>query len=370
MKTAVSRRSFLVSMGAIALSQFMSGCASSQEALLVLLLSGSIPPQLIGAFRKQLKSSSALNFRPEEKLTDLFDSLKNTETNKIPDLITLGDSWLEGAISQKLIQPLEIEKIAGWEKLPLQFSRLVERNEQGKIDRKGKIWGAPYRWGCTVIAYRSDKLQNFDWTPQGWGDLWREEIKDRLSLLDEPREVIGLTLNKLGYSYNTADLSSIANLKPELLALQKQVKLYASDYYLQPLVIGDTWVAVGWSSDILPLIKRYPNIKAIVPRSGTSLWCDLWVKPKNSKGNGLLEQWIDFCWQPKAANQISLFTNAVSPIILQMSKQELSSDIIDNPLLLPDNKILDHSEFILPLSVNSLKQYLDLWKEVRNHRNN
>jgi putative spermidine/putrescine transport system substrate-binding protein len=359
-----SRRSFLVSVGAMVLGKFMSGCAPSQEAFSVLLLSGSIPPQLIGEFRKQFSPSSGLDFRPEETLADLFAAIKNSQ--KVPNLITLGDSWLQEAISQKLIEPLEAEKITNWSKLPLQFSNLMKRDIRGNLDLKGKVWGAPYRWGSLVIAYRSDKLEKFGWTPQNWGDLWREEIKDRLSLVDQPREVIGLTLHKLGYSYNTANISSIRNLKSELLALQKQVKFYASDYYLQPLVMGDTWVAVGWSGDILPLTKRYPNIKAIVPRSGTSLWCDVWVKPKNSGANELVEKWIDFCWQTRSANQISLFTNAVSPTILQMSRQEIAPDIRDNSLLLPDNKILDQSEFILPLSAESSKQYLELWREMRN----
>lgn len=42
---------------------------------------------------------------------------------------------------------------------------------------------------------------------------------------------------------------------------------------------GDVWVAVGWSSDIIPYSKRASNISVFAPESGTSLWADLWVRP-------------------------------------------------------------------------------------------
>lgn len=38
-------------------------------------------------------------------------------------------------------------------------------------------------------------------------------------------------------------------------------------------------MAVGWSSDVLPVAKRLSNVAVIVPKSGTSLWADLWVSP-------------------------------------------------------------------------------------------
>lgn len=37
------------------------------------------------------------------------------------------------------------------------------------------------------------------------------------------------------------------------------------------------WVAVGWSSDVIPVAKRMSNVAVIVPKSGASLWADLWV---------------------------------------------------------------------------------------------
>lgn len=47
--------------------------------------------------------------------------------------------------------------------------------------------------------------------------------------------------------------------------------------YLKAFGVGDVWVAVGWSSDVLPAAKRMTNVAVVVPKSGASLWADLWV---------------------------------------------------------------------------------------------
>ena len=389
-----SRRSFLISIGTIALAEILSGCTSSPTSLKISLLRGSIPPQLLGEFSSTLAEPSLLKFTTKAQLEDLLTLLqtwqeraRSEETNRgiLPlnrsqltlstDLVTLGDYWLTEVIKKKLIQPLEIKDLEGWSNLPSICQQLVKRNEDGDLDEGGSIWGAPYRWGSTLIAYRRDKFEKLGWMPRDWRDLWREELRDRLSLLDQPREVIGLTLKKLGYSYNTLDLNKIPSLKSELLALDKQVKFYASRDYLQPLILGDTWLAVGWSGDILPIQAKIPQIEAVIPSSGTALWADLWVKPVALKAsspegeNSIVKEWIDFCWQLNPASKISLLTNAASPIVAKIESEKLIKDIRDNPLLRQNSSILEKSEFIHSLPESVEQQYIDLWKQVRTAKN-
>ena len=234
------------------------------------------------------------------------------------------------------------------------------------------MYGAPYRWGNTVIAYRKDKIA---WTPTDWSDLWREELQGRISLLDDYREVIGLTLKKLGHSYNTTNLSQIPNLETELQQLQQQVKFYSSDKYLQPLALGDTWLAVGWSTDVLAITKRYSDIAVAVPASGASLWADLWVQPNlgddtsnNEQIASIRANWMDFCWESKSAKQILLFTNAISPILTKSQEQviqDLAPNLENNPVLKSTLATFNNSEFLSPLSPETNNEYLNLWKKIR-----
>ncbi len=431
----MKRRYFIFGFISITLIPFLSGCSNNKVLIEVMVLQNSIPGRLLKRFEEEFKGDfkdESLVFKPTNQLQALFDLLlklqNKFETNNVdnnegfklpklefpqinlfanqnqkslpPGLVTLGDYWLAKAIGENLIQPMKVDNLSGWQGLPLNYRNLVRRDAQGNLDNSGGVWGAPYRWGCVMIAYRSDKFKSLGWFPQDWSDLWRDDLRGRISLFAQPREIIGFILKKLGYSYNIEDLSTVSNLKSELEAFHSQVKLYDSLNYLQPLIIGDTWVAIGWSSDILPILERYPNVKAVIPISGTSLWADLWVKPFSDSvsGNGsvddsnsnfapdsnantdsvsenlpeslseshsaALDKWIDFCWQEKSAISITRFTSAASPIILNMDDSKLPQGMKKNSLLNPSNDVLANSEFLLPLSSEVLQQYSDLWQSL------
>lgn len=369
----MKRRSLLLGTAAFSLSQLAGGCRS-QSTLKVRPLKGTIPAQLVARFRKSLKPAPALQVTPQPQLTDLFVQLQQWQqkalasqpVEDLADVVMVGDYWLAKAIEQKLIRPLEVSQLPSWGKLPAPWQNLVRRNAAGMLDAKGQVWAAPYRWGTTVIIYRTDRFKTLGWTPTDWSDLWREELRGRVSLLESPREVIGLTLKKLGSSYNTPDLQRVPQLQAELTRLQQQVKLYSSTAYLQPLMLGDTWVAVGWSQDILPLLKTERNVGVIVPQSGTALWADLWVQPAGAVGNvSLAQQWIDFCWRPEIATQLSLLTWGSSPIVAGMQSEALPAELRLNRVLWPGPDILAKSEFLFPLSDTTRKQYSSLWQEIR-----
>lgn len=378
----LNRRSFLQGLGTIALAGGLSGCASGSGNLSIFLLSGSIPPRLLTDFRKTM-AGKKVNFQSERQLKELLKLLEkwlknqgqpaSQFSNSIPfreqnpaigNLVTLGDGWLGKAITNGLIQPLDTSQLSNWSKLPLRWQENMTRNAQGQPRTEGKVWGAPYRWGMTVIAYNEEKFAQFDWRPQDWSDLWRPELTGKIALIDNRREVIGLTLKKLGYSYNSSDLKQVMGLKDQLFALQKQVRFYSSQYYLQPLILGDVWLSVGWSNDILPVSDRYKKIKVVVPKSGTSLWSDVWVKPVLTTPNSLVEQWIDFCWQPESATKISLFTSGLSPLILTENPDQISPDIKNNPLLV-NPEAIKKSDFLNPLSPETEREYEQLWQAMR-----
>lgn len=380
----MDRRSFLIGTGTLALSQILAGCGNQNQATLnVKFLKGSIPNQVVKAFRNANKQTGNLNFATVAQLEDLFKNLqswqqnnKNREperspflgislqqSNNPPNLVTLGDYWLAAAIEQKLIQPLDPNALQLWSKLPQRWQELVRRNDQGQPDQQGKVWAAPYRWGYTMIIYNRDKLKSLGWQPKDWRDLWREELRDRISLPNHPREVIGLALKQLGKSYNTENLSQVPDLKQQLNRLHQQVKFYSSDTYLQPLILEDTWLAIGWSNDLIPIIQRYRQFEGVIPTSGTSLWVDLWVLPTGNTNQPLNQNWIDFCWQPQVAQQISFLSKANSPIPVELNPANLQTEL--QHLLIPNEQIIQRSDFLLPLSPETSQQYQSLWQEVR-----
>lgn len=393
----MQRRQVIWGLGAVTLGLGSGGCSlfADPQRLRILGLSGSIPSKVVEQFER--KFSKSVEFTAARTPPDLWKALqeisKSQDANNIPDLIGLSDGWLDMAIAQSLIRPFseqELAQIPQWQSLNLKWKNSVTRDRQilkapadlaeivqtaqpfpqkwqNLLTREPKkVWAIPYRWGTTVIAYRSDKIP-FEIT--SWADLWRPELRQKLSLPDDAREAIGIALKKLGKSYQTADLNAVQSLESDLTALNTQTRFYSSDTYLQPLMIEDTWVAVGWSQDMRRALQQEPQIKVVVPKEGTALWTDLWVLPKhklvqNARPENLnfARQWIDFCLQPEIAAQITALTDGTTPIT---DLGQIPASVKANPLKFPQTEAISNSEPLLPLSPETMAQYERLWRKIR-----
>ncbi len=402
---SMHRRSFLITLGSLALGNSLTSCQDQDRSVLRLLaLKNSFPSQLLGDFTKSIQpNNSKVELTSDSQFKEIIIQLQEWyKTGKaeakglkipllpptksaeyIPNLVSIGDAWLPMAIQEKLIQPIEIKELTNWSKLAARWRELPQRDDRGYSSSTGQVWGVPYRWGTTVIIYRRDRLAEANMPlPKDWEDLWHPRLRQRISVLDRSREVIGFTLKKLGYSYNSPDLNQVSDLNLTLKKLHQQVKFYSADNYLQPLVMGDTWVAVGWSSDAIDLMQKNPNISAIVPSSGTAISADLWVQPSlspkllpaeklfacSSNRAKLSQQWLDYCLRSQVSSQISLFTNGAAPLLTSMNPSQIPSNVRANSLILPAKDILDKSEFIYPLSAKSQLQFDRQWQEIRDQK--
>ena len=121
----------------------------------------------------------------------------------------------------------------------------------------------------------------------------------------------------------------------------------------------------------MPVLGRYPQLGAVIPQSGTAIWADLWVRPAGITTKGTLsDQWIDFCWQPSTAKQISVLTKSNSPISTNIAASDiqealrsiLQSDVYDGLRL---REVFDKSEFLLPLPPSAIKQYESLFAKIK-----
>jgi putative spermidine/putrescine transport system substrate-binding protein len=357
----MDRRKFLVLGGAAIAS--IGGCQvtnpfDQRDRIRIMGLLGAIPSKVINQFESA--SQKKVEFKAESLPSKLWQELQNYPSiakDKAPHLMSLGDSWLDQAIAQSLIQPITpnlLEKIPKWQKLSPLWQQSVTRNDQ--------VWGIPYRWGATAIAYRSDKLK-FEITQ--WADLWRPELKLKLTLPDDAREVIGLVLKKMGLRDQPDNLVErpdlLAKLTQELKSINSQVLTYSSDNYLQSLLADDTLAAVGWTSDMYKAQRTNPNLKVVIPKEGTALWSDIWVIPKGEVAIASLE-WMNFCLTPEVAAQITSLTDAVS---VSGELEQVPASVKSDPIKFFSPDILAKSELMSPLPSATLTKYKDLWTKLR-----
>lgn len=359
-----SRRALLKmsTFAALAAAVSLSGCQSQTAPLTVYLLERAIPATLLKAFSRQFGPA---NLERKAQISGLFEQLQRfADGTPGPTLLSLGDYWLQAAIQNQLIRPLSEAQLSGWSRLPQAWQQLVTRNEVGEVAEAGEIWGAPYRTGQLVMLYRPERIAP-DKLPKDWSDLWRGDLAGKVTMLDSARTVIGLVLQAMGRDPNTAALDQVPGLADRLTALHRQVRLYSSQAYLQPLIIEDAWLAVGWSTDILPLARRNPRLAIAVPESGTLTTSDVWVQPSAADDSELTAQWIRFFWQPETAVRFSLLGSGVSPILLGQPREDLPLGLQTDSALLPSQATIQRSAALLPLAPEVAERYRALWASTR-----
>ena len=169
----------------------------------------------------------------------------------------------------------------------------------------GHRYSVPYQWGVTGIGYNKSQVVP---PPTSWGDLFQsariERYKNRISMLNDMREVVGAALIALGYSPESTDPQQLAQAQ-ELLQQQKPfLAKYDSESFKDSLASGETVLAQGWSGDIAMAQTQNPEIEFAVPREGTFIFVDNWAIPKGARHKEMAEEFINFVLRPEVSATI------------------------------------------------------------------
>ena len=264
-----------------------------------------------------------------------------TKNNRVlrADVIALGDEFLAPAIRAGLLAPLpaDLGTDAGWfRRTPPRFRAVVARDARtgdtagGANNTNAAVYGVPYRWQCALIAYRKDKLPSSlrDTPPKDWSDLFRPEFKGRVAFPGGARFALTACLKAEGYSMNPpkggfgngADGPIPASVRDRLDQLRfSQLLTQSDEQYAQALAVGDAWLAIGPSDEMLALARKSSLIRVVVPESGTQLYADVWAIPASARGkkggvSPLVGQWFDFTTQPARANVRVGLRGGVAPV--------------------------------------------------------
>ncbi|KAI3429510.1 hypothetical protein D9Q98_005599 [Chlorella vulgaris] len=360
----------------------------------VTALRGSVPQQWVADFQTALEGFGvvAMTLRPQP--ADIYAELVGNKATKgkpsTADAVTLGDTWLQRAIAEGLIQPIpNARQYRWWDSLYPRWQQLVCRDRKGLMDARGEVWAVPYRWGATLVAYRKDKLGRADSSGgvaiRDWADLLQPQLRGRVAFMDSPRDVVGVALKTLGLPFN-ASASDIRrcglteeDVRSRVQRLVKQVRVFSSTDHVRALGAGDVDAVVGWSDDLLPLVERTNNLEAAAPLSGTTLFADCWCIPTAAAGGAedgepspLLPAWFEIGLQPVHAPRSKGLRSGASPLLLPgapwrrggaarncslLEPAEPPSGSSQLDRMMPSTEVLERSEFLLPLDAETSQLY-------------
>ena len=102
-------------------------------------------------------------------------------------------------------------------------------------------WGVPYMWNGTGIVYN----RGVQTAPTRWADLWNPGLKGRLTMLDDPEDMLGACLKKLGLPFSATSPDQLRLAQQQAIAQKPLLRAYLNAEVRDQLVAGDVPMPIG-----------------------------------------------------------------------------------------------------------------------------
>ena len=216
----------------------------------------------------------------------------------------------------------------------------------------------PYAVTISGIGY----LDSVSGVVPSWSMFDRADLKGRMTLLNDYREVIGAALKSLGYSANSVDDAQLAEAKDVVLRWKKNIAKFDNEQYKNGLASGEFYLTHGYSGDIKLVQDEAEAVRFLVPAEGSLISCDDMVIPVTAPQPELAHAFINAVLEPQNAADLTqeiyyLCPNAAS---YELLPEEFRTD----PVFFPPEDVLSRLEIIDYLGTNDTK-YTKLWDEIK-----
>ena len=223
-------------------------------------------------------------------IMDTFDSNEQmyikVANGESYDLLVPSDYMIERLIQEDLLQELDHSKLTG-------IDNLVD-DVLGLPYDPTNAYSIPYFWGMVGIVYDTTKVDLADLEKEGFNIFLDEKYKGDIYLYDSERDSFMMALKALGYSMNTEDpdelnaayqwlVQCVETMKPEIVI----------DEIIDNMAQGRKALGLIYSGDATYIMSENEDMGFYLPESGTNLWSDGMVIPKNAENVDLAHEFIN-----------------------------------------------------------------------------
>lgn len=269
------------------------------------------------------------------------------------DVIFPSEYMIESMAKQKLLQEVDYANVDN-------FKNIGEQYKNHAYDPNNKF-SVPYAWGTMGIVYNKTKVKE---PVDSWNALWNSKYKGQILMIDSPRDTIGITLKKLGYSLNTKNPDELKKAEDELIKQKPLVKSYEVDTYKDQMIAEEASMSLAWSMDAMLLIRENPNLAYAIPKEGTNLWFDSMAIPVTSKHKKEAELFINYMLRPEVAMKNAEYIKISTPNVEAMKL--LPEEVRTNKYLYPDGDVFKNGEVFTDLG-EFTKEYDRMWTEIKSY---
>lgn len=282
----IKRKFFLIPLLALASVLLLTNC-SKKPVLHIYSWEDYIAEDVIRGFEKEYNCQIQVDVFPSNEA--MYAKLKAGAAGY--DLIVPSSYMSLVMNSQGMLEKLDHTLLPNVKKFyDKQYDLLA-------LDKKQEFC-VPYFISFTGIGYDVTKVKDFK---PSWKMFEREDLKGKLSLLDDLREVIGCALLTLGYNANSTNEKEIKEAVALARKWKKNIAKFGVDDSRNSLANGEFHLIQTYSGDLLQFAVDNPNLRFVIPMEGTSVTFDTLAILKNSPNKDLAYKFIDFVYRTEQA---------------------------------------------------------------------
>jgi spermidine/putrescine transport system substrate-binding protein len=248
------------------------------------------PDSVIEKFEKEYKVKVVYDEFPSNE--DMYAKLKAGGSGY--DVVFPSGDYVSIMIQQNMLEKIDKTKLSNLKNIDPAVLRKATYDPQME-------YSVPYYYGAAGVMVNTAKVPNFE---RSWSIFGREDLRNRMTMLDDMREVMGDALAYLGHSVNTKDPAHVAAARDLINNSWKpNLTKFDADAFGKGYANGDFWVVQGYAEVVFEEIADNPQLMKdtvyFVPQEGGPAYLDSMCILKGSKNIDLAHKFIDFIHRPE-----------------------------------------------------------------------
>jgi spermidine/putrescine transport system substrate-binding protein len=400
----LSRRSMLTGAGALGAGALLSACGTSAPGASA---SGSAAGKPSAAADKS-STDKVVNWANWTQYLDYDETSKSYPTlNDFMKLTGLKANYYEeiednatyyAKIQAQLHQGKDIQRdvivMTDWMATRLIREGLVQKLDKAQMPNAknirptlanvafdpGRNYSLTWQSGYTGIGYNIQKLKSLGIKPPTTiDDLWQSGLKNRVMVLSEMRDTIGLIMlaqGKQPESFTADDFNNALSVLDKQLN-NGQIRQVVGNSYVDAMKSGDALVVLCWSGDVsqvnADMRAKDPKLTEdpfafVKPDSGGMFWSDNMLIPIGSPHKQNAETLMNYYYDPKVAAKVAAWVNYVCPVQgaqAEMAKlPDIDPSLLTSPLIFPTDEYLKDFHMIRPLTAQEETDFTAAFQKV------
>ena len=273
------------------------------------------------------------------------------------DILVPSDYMIQRLIEEDYLQKLDKSKLNCMEKLSDAVKGLPYDPDND--------YSVPYFWGTVGIVYDKTKVDIEDLEREGFNIFLDEKYKGDVYLYDSERDSFMMALKALGYSMNTEDEAELQEAYEWLVRCVETMDTeIVTDEIIDNMAQGRKALGLIYSGDATYVMAENENMGYYMPESGTNLWSDAMVIPKNAQNPDLAHAFINFASDYDGAYDNSSYvgyTSANEEVMEVLSGEGGDYEGINAYIPRTDNE----NDEVFVYNEDTKKIISDLWSRVK-----